>query len=310
MVLQLSLIYCYIFEPQDVPTSGYINEINNYKSDELDGGKFKCKQNNDIQVHKNELQTGELQTAANRHKLNNNKDGVLNHRSSALRDEGLGNLAEKCRFNVNGIHSHSGVNLHPNPGTNRNKEISTHTCSAQRADFSVQGLPQPSTCNNHEIPETEDLTKVSSEKGSALYEESQSAPGNDTHFLPGPTDAGKQRAAGKESPSNNHAHTGQSTERTTSSSQQDLPLGESKSWDSTDKACRTGPSNVCFKDNVSDGIPSPRTKADAVVREARFDCHNDINGQLEEEVDAEVAEALAALEAATAGEDFEEEEDY
>ncbi|XP_033016676.1 uncharacterized protein C4orf19 homolog [Lacerta agilis] len=305
------MIQSYIFEPQDVPTSGYINEINNYKSDEQDGGKFKCKQNNDIQVHKNELQTGELQTAANRHKLNNNKDAILNHRSSAPREEGLGNLAEKCRLNANGIHSHSGVNLHPNPSTNRNREISTHACSAQRADYSVQGgLPQPSTCNIHEILETEDLAKVSSEKGSALYGGSQSTPGNDTH-LPGPTDppnggyAGKQRAAGNESPSNNH------TERkhTTLSSQQDMPLGESKSWDSTDRACRTGPPNVCFKDNASDGVPSPRSKADA-VREARSDCHNDINGELEEEVDAEVAEALAALEAATAGEDFEEEEDY
>ncbi|XP_053260048.1 uncharacterized protein C4orf19 homolog [Podarcis raffonei] len=308
------MIQSYIFEPQDVPTSGYINEINNFKSDEQDGGKFKCKQNNDIQVHKNELQTGELQTAANRHKLNNNKEAVLNHRGGALRDEGLGNLAEKCHFNVNGIHSHSGANLHPNPSTNRNREISTHTCSAQRAGFSVQGLPQPSTRNNHEILETEVLAKASSEKRSALYEESQRAPGNDTH-LPGPTDppnggyAGKQRAAGNESPSNNHIHTGQNTEHTMLSSQQNLPLGESKSWDSTDKACRTGQPKVCFKDNVTDSIPSPRTKSDA-VREARFDCHNDINGELEEEVDAEVAEALAALEAATAGEDFEEEEDY
>ncbi|XP_061440588.1 uncharacterized protein C4orf19 homolog [Rhineura floridana] len=320
------MIQSYIFDPQEVQTSGYVNEINNYKPDEQDGGKFKCKLNNDIQVHKNELQKAELQPPAIRHKLNNTKDAVQNHKSTAVHEEGLGNLVEKCNVSVNGIHSHSGVNLNPN--TNQSREIATDTYSGQRSNSSAKGVSQPNTCNNHRILETEDHPKLSSETtGSVLYGESQSAgentsttqsaileaQGNGTH-LPEPTDhqnashAGKQRAVGRESLLNNHTHADENTECTTTSNHWDLPLCESKSHNSTDQACRTGPSNVCFKDKVSDDTPYSRTKRGA-VQEDRYDCHNEINGELEEE-DAEVAEALAALEAATAGEDFEEEEDY
>ncbi|XP_062991780.1 uncharacterized protein C4orf19 homolog [Elgaria multicarinata webbii] len=319
------MIQSYIFDPQEVQTPGYINEINNYKSDEQDRGKLKCKHSNDIQVHKNELQNADLQPTANRHKLNNTKDVVQNHRSTALHEEGLGNFVEKCNFSINGIHSYSGVNLNPNPNTDKNKEISTHICSGQPLDSSAKRVSHLKTCDNHEIRTTENQPKLSPETtGSMLYQESQStsedvsptqsdiseAQDNGTH-LPGPNDPpntshdGKQRAAGSESLLNNHTRRGQSTQCKAMCK----PLCASESCNSGDEACRTGPLNVCFEDKTSKDNPSLQTETDA-VEEAKYVCHKEINGELEEEEDAEIAEALAALEAATAGEDSEEEEDY
>ncbi|XP_053107189.1 uncharacterized protein C4orf19 homolog [Hemicordylus capensis] len=321
------MIQSYIFDPQEVQTSGYVNEINNYKSDEQDGGKFKGKHNNEIQVHKNELQNTDSQLAANRHKLNNTKDAIGNHRSTALHKEGLGNCVEKYNFNINGLHSYSGINLSPNP--NQSKEVSTHVCSGQLPSSSAQGLPQPKECDNDKSLDAEYCPKLSSEATENVhYEESQrigvnisaaqsailEAQDNGVH-LPGLDDAQHashpvtERAVGSEPLPNNHTHTDQSTECTTVNKHGDLPLCESRSCAAAGKACSRDTLNVNLKDKNADANPAPRPKTEA-VQEIRYVCHEEINGELDEEEDADVAEALAALEAATAGEDSDEEEEY
>lgn len=62
---------------------------------------------------------------------------------------------------------------------------------------------------------------------------------------------------------------------------------------------------------LSEDIPNSiaATAVPTIAQAPTHNSHKDINGQIEEE-DAEVAAALAALEAATAGEDLEEDDEY
>lgn len=59
--------------------------------------------------------------------------------------------------------------------------------------------------------------------------------------------------------------------------------------------------------DVLDGITA--TAVSTALQAPPHPSHKDINGEIEEE-DAEVAAALAALEAATAGEDLEDDDEY
>ncbi|XP_066488531.1 uncharacterized protein C4orf19 homolog [Tiliqua scincoides] len=310
------MIQSYIFDPQEVQTSGYVNEINNYKSDEQDGGKFNCKRNNDIQVHKNELHNADVQPPINRHKLNNTKDAIWNHKSTVLHEEGLRNCVEKSTFNINGIRSCSVPN--PSPSMSQSNDVSTHVCSDQLSNSSAKGPSQPKECDDDDTI-TEDHPRLLSETTeSDQYKDSPSArqcnssaqsviceaQSSDTHLLVSGdsqtvSQAGTQRDVASEHP-NSHTHTHQSTECTILSKHGDLSVCKSRSCDSS---FNSGPLSVC----CTDDIPPPRPKAE-VTQDVKYVCHEEFNGELEE--DADVAEALAALEAATAGEDFEEEEEY
>lgn len=307
------MIQSYIFDPQEVQPSGYGSEINSNKPDEQDGGKFRCKQNNDIQPHKAQVQNSEIQQAGNRQRLNNTKDAVHNHRSTSFQEEELGNSIEKC----NGIHSC------PNPNTNQSRESSTNVSSGQLSDASAKRISQPQTSDNHGIPNTEVYPNLSSVTTESFHSGETQSTGENISFHqgaildmqgngihpPGPSysknisHAGKLRAAGSKTTSN-HSYTDQNVESTAGTKQsRDLLWGESKSSDSGDGACRTG-----FKNRTSHDAPYPQANTD-VQQEAKYDGHEEMNGDIEEE-DAEVAEALAALEAATAGEDFDEDEKY
>lgn len=297
----------YIFDPQDVQTAGYINEINNFKSDSQDGGKFKGKHNVDLQVHKNELQNTESQPSVNRSKVNNTRDAIRNQRNTALQVEGFNNCREKSNLNINGVHSYS--NLKSNHNTNQNKEVSTHACLPQLPSCPAKGPSQPkeSSDTNLEADHTKGplaATESSHNRQSLTTGENGTvAPSDmleaqsDGMCSPDP-DFSKNAVAGSESPSNNHTHSTQSREHTILNKHGDQALCKVERCDSRDQACRTGALNGFLKDKGVSDIPS----------EASSVCYEEVNGEFEEE-DADVAEALAALEAATAGEDFEEEED-
>ncbi|KAL8207516.1 UNVERIFIED_CONTAM: hypothetical protein K2H54_057282 [Gekko kuhli] len=314
------MIQSYIFDPQEVQTSGYINEINNYKSDTQDGGKSKGKHNVEIQVHKNELQTAESQPSANSNKLNNAKDALRNHRNTALQEEGLGNCREKSNVNVNGVHSYS--NFKSNHNTNQNKEAGTHVCPVQPPNCSAKGLSQPKECSDtHPEADHPKLLSVATEgsqyrqllsageNGSVAQRATLGAQSKD-HCPPDPDvskNANQQTVAGSESPSNNHTHSAQSTGLTILNKHGGQALGKAKRCDSGDQACRAGTSSGRLEDQIVPDIPSPRPTPEASPEAGRV-CCGEVDGEFEGE-DADIAEALAALEAATAGEDFEEEEE-
>ncbi|XP_015273808.1 PREDICTED: uncharacterized protein C4orf19 homolog [Gekko japonicus] len=310
------MIQSYIFDPQEVQTSGYINEINNYKSDTQDGGKFKGRHNVEIRVHKNELQSAESQPSVNRNKLNNAKDAVRNHRNTALQEEGLSNSREKSNVNVNGVHSYS--NLKSNHNTNQNKEVGTHVCPVQPPNSSAKGLLQPKECSDTR-PEADLPTLPSVATESSQYRQLLTA-GENGSVTPGATleaqskdtcppdpviskNANQQAVSGSESLSNNHTHSAQSIELTVLNEHG----GKAKKCDPGDQACRAGTSSGCLEDQTVRDIPTPRPKPGASPETGQV-CRGEFNGEFEGE-DADIAEALAALEAATAGEDFEEEEE-
>ncbi|XP_003226300.1 uncharacterized protein C4orf19 homolog [Anolis carolinensis] len=309
------MIQSYIFDPQEVQTSEYISEINNYKFGEQDRSKFKIRHNNNIQVQKNELQNSEVQPAANRNKLNNTKDATQNHREAALLGEGLGNSTAKC----NGIHSSPVLNK------NQSKEVnSTQRCSSELSDSSDKRVSQSQTCDNHETQKTEGSPELSLGTAHSVHHVESQCRGKNTASTQGviqndrgigthqtgpndPGDVGKLIAVRSKSPLSHHAHAEQSTECMSASRPSKDLTWESKSCNLGEDACRTGLLNPCFEDQISSDPPSPCTKAD-VASENKYDGHEEAKGEPEDD-DADVAEALAALEAATAGEDSEEEEE-
>uniref|UniRef100_A0ACB8E717 Uncharacterized protein n=1 Tax=Sphaerodactylus townsendi TaxID=933632 RepID=A0ACB8E717_9SAUR len=302
---------CYIFEPQEVPMSGYINEINNCKSDSPDGGKFKRNHNVEIQVHKNGLQNAESQPSVNRNKLNNNKDAIRNNRNAAIREEGLSNCLEKSNVNINGVPSHS--NLKSNHNTNQNKHVS----SVQPPNCSAKRLSQPKECNNTNLEgdhpklplaateSCQDRQLPTTVENGCLAQsamlEAQSVCSPEPDFS---KNASQQTVVGHDSLSSSHTHSTQSTAPIILNKHGDPAL-----YDSGDQACRTGTLNGCLEDKMFGDNPWLRPKSEAFLEAKEVGC-GAVNGEFEEE-DADVAEALAALEAATAGEDFDEvEEEY
>ncbi|XP_013928500.1 PREDICTED: uncharacterized protein C4orf19 homolog, partial [Thamnophis sirtalis] len=311
----------YIFHPEDVQTAAYINEIN-YKPEEEERGKFHGKQNSDILGHQNEAQIAEAPVAANQCRSHYSKNDLWGSRIPALPEKGLGNAVVKC--NVNGIHS--STNLSAPPPRTQPKEINLHSSSAQRPDPPGQKVLQPKTGDQLEFFDHENHPKQTLEISNALCKEEgfQAIDGtvfsivcalpeirgkdfrlDNPSFLPEDNPAEKSRAVTKENLSNHLVQINQSTENMTAG--HNLPCGESDESDEGDGVWRrTSLFGLSFDDQIATQILSARNKGEPAWK-ARWDGLVKVNGELEE--DAEVAEALAALEAATAGETFEEEEE-
>lgn len=297
-------------------TAAYINEINNYKSDEEERGRFHCKQNSDILGRRNEVQIAETPVAANQSRFHHSKDALWSSRIPALPEKGLGNTVVKC--NVNGIHSSK--NLSAPPHQTQPKEINLHSFSAQQPQPPGKRVFQPKTGDKLESFNPENYPKQTLETSNTLGKEEGSRTTaepifsiqcalpeirdkdlrlDNPSFLPGDNRAERSRAVGKKNLSNHLVQINQSTENMTVAHHRNPPCGES---DEGDGVWRTSPFGLSFEDQIATEILSGRKKG-----EPAWDGLTKVNGELEE--DAEVAEALAALEAATAGEVFEEEEE-
>nr|XP_048704570.1 uncharacterized protein C4orf19 homolog isoform X2 [Caretta caretta] len=339
MISQLPLPICYIFDPEDVQSSRYPNEVNSYKPD---GNKFKGDQNNETPVHKNELQNDELKRTENKNRFNNTKEAFWNHKGTALHEEGLGNCIEKFDNAHSGVNSCSGTHPFPNHNTNRIKETVRHGNSSQSAssslanrtrDLCTNGLSLPNESGKDCDPETGNHKKPDSEEPEHSRDEnSQSAGENssltesailetqndaiqlpDLDYLPRDSQTRNYNAPEKDSFSDNYTHSDQNAASIVINKGEDpglsLPLRMKENYDSVEKALKTESVNICVKEDMPDGLTSEGLITEA--QEEKHINHKEINAKIEEEEeDAEVAEALAALEAATAGEDYEEDEEY
>ncbi|EMP35879.1 Putative protein C4orf19 [Chelonia mydas] len=335
--------FSYIFDPEDVQSSRYPNEVNSYKPDKQDGNKFKGDQNNETPVHKNELQNDELKRTENKNRFNNTKEAFWNHKGTALHEEGLGNCIEKSDNAHSGVNSCSGTHPFPNHNTNRIKETIRHGNSSQSAssslanrtrDLCTNGLSLPNESGKDCDPETGNHKKPDSEEPERSRDEnSQSAGENssltesailetqndaiqlpDLDYLPRDSQTRNYNAPEKDSFSDNYTHSDQNAASIVINKGEDpglsLPLHMKENYDSVEKGLKTEFVNVCVKEDMPDGLASEGLITEA--QEEKHINHKEINGKIEEEEeeDAEVAEALAALEAATAGEDYEEDEEY
>lgn len=302
----------YILHPQEVQTAAYINEIDNEER-----GKFHCKQNSDILGRRNELPIVVTQLGANQCRSNHSKDALWSYRiPTTLPEKGLGNSLEKC--SVNGIHSSKDVSPVPHNKTQL-REINLHSSSGPPPDPPGQRVFPPKIGDQLEISDPEHGPKQTVETSHALCKEgprtepifpTRSAlseiPGQDVQ-MDGPSllletnHVGESKAVGKEQLSNHLAQINQSTESLAIIHDWHPPCDES---DEGDGVWSRSPFSISFEDDLSAEVLSGGKKAESAWK-ARCDTFTEVNGELEE--DAEVAEALAALEAATAGEVSEEE---
>lgn len=331
------MIQSYIFDPEEVQSPRHTNEINSYKPDKQDSNISKGNQNSGTLVHKNELQNEVLKRTENKNRINNTKEAFWNHGRTALHEEGIGNCVEKSDNAHNGVNSCSSTYPIPNPNINQVKETSTHENNSQSAsslanrtgDLYTNGLSQPSESGKERDPETGSHKKPDSEEAESSLDEYSPSTGennsltesaildtqNDAIQLPD-TDHHQTinyNALEKDSFSDNYTHSDQNAESIVINKGEDpgpsLPLHMKENYDSLDKVLKTECINVHVKEDMPDGIAS---KGLIKEEEVKHTNHKDINGKIEEEEeeDADVAEALAALEAATAGEDYEEDDEY
>lgn len=321
------MIQSYIFDQEEVQSSGCIHEVNSYKHNEQDSNKSKFKENSENEEHKNELQKDEVNKIENKNPVNSTTDTLWNHRGSNSQEDGLVKCAAKLDVAVNGGNScaeHSMLN----PNTNPAKETSEKGTSSQPEAFSAskRDFYTKSNRSGHEIDlETGSHSKAASSVPNSIPD-SQSA--EDSIFLKGnsilETENSAIRLPDIDYPLNGN-QTGNYVEKDSFSvncAHSDQNTGASATQDQG--LCATPPLSVKessiepFKtdsaglsESLTGGITAvAATKAPQAVTQAPTHTnHEDVKGGIEEE-DAEVAAALAALEAATAGEDLEDDDEY
>ncbi|KFW04552.1 Uncharacterized protein C4orf19, partial [Eurypyga helias] len=301
------MIQSYIFDPEEVQSPRCVCEANSYKHNEQDSSKSKFKDNSEIQGHKNELQKDKPNRTENETQGNSTKETLWNHGGNDLQEDGLVKCVAKLDFAVNGGNSCSGVHPMLNPHTNPVTEASEQGPSSQSAEppsaskrdcYTKLHRQRKAACN--EPNSIQDGTADDSIflKGSAILETQ-----NNVIQLPDidyPQNGNQTRNyVEKDSFSVNRPQSDQNTGPSATEDQDlcitpPLPMKESSiELFKTDSA------------NLREDIPSGITVTKPAQAPAQPNCE-DINGEIEE--DAEVAAALAALEAATAGEDLEDDD--
>ncbi|KAM6132552.1 PDCD10 and GCKIII kinases-associated protein 1 [Pterocles gutturalis] len=321
------MIQSYIFDSEEVQSPGCIHEVNSYRHKEQGSNKLKFKENSEIQEHRSEPQKDELNRTEKKNQVNSTKETLWNHEGNDFQDDGLVNSVAKLDGAVNGGNSCAGVHPMLNPNTNPVKEPSEQETSSQSAESSSDSNRDFYTKANRSGQELD--LEASSQRKAACNElnsiqDGKSFSAEDSIFLEGsakletqkndiqlpdidyPQNVNQTRNyVEKDSFSVNCTHSDQNTGPSPIQDQDlcvtpPLPMKESSiepfKTDST---------------NLSEGIPGGIT-AVAITKVAQAHTHpnhKDVNGEIEEE-DVEVAAALAALEAATAGEDLEDDDEY
>ncbi|XP_041258848.1 uncharacterized protein C4orf19 homolog [Onychostruthus taczanowskii] len=314
------IIQSYIFDPEEVQSSGCTHEVNSYKHNEQGSNKSKFKENSENEEPKNELQKDEVNKTENKNPVNSTTETLWNHRGNDSQEDGLVKCAAKLDVAVNGGNSCAQHSI-PNPNTSPVKGTSEKGTSSQskaspasnrdfytKSNRSGQELDletgsQSKAASNvpHSIPDSQSAGDSIFLKGNSILERE-----NNTIRLPDIDYPQNGNQTGnyleKDSFSVNCTH---SDKNTGASAIQDQDLRVIPPWpvkESSIEPFKTG--SASLSESLTAGIT-----AVAVTQASTHTNHKDVNGEIEEE-DAEVAAALAALEAATAGEDVEDDDEY
>lgn len=263
-----------------------------------------------------------------KNRVNSTGETLWNHRGDAFQDDSLVKCVAKLDVAVNGSNSHAGVHPILSPSTNSAKEASEQSTSSQPAEPSSVNTgdfhSKPNECGQEldlgagshrkaDCSQTNSIRGVkpwSIEdnnflKGSAVLETQN----NDAIKLPDIDycQYGNQirNYVEKDSISVNYTHPDQMSKRLAMQGQDLHVTPPLQTKESSIEPFNTDSAGL--SEDIPNGIAAMAvpTAAQALTHHS----HRDINGQTEEE-DAEVAAALAALEAATAGEDLEEDDEY
>ena len=317
----------YIFDPEEVQSPGCTHEVNSYKNNEQGSNKFKFEANSEIQEHKNEVQKDEPNRTENKNPVNSTKETLCNHGGNDFQADGPVKCVAKLNVAVNGGNSCAGAHPMLNPSTNPVKEASEQGTSSQSADPSSAsnrdfytkssksgqepdleaGSQRKAACN--ELNSIPDRNYQSAEdsiffKGTAMLETENNA--IELPDIDYPQNGNQTRNyVEKDSFSVNCAHSDQNSGPSPVQDQHLCVTLPSPMKESSTEPFQTD--SASLSEGITGGITA--TAVTKVAQACTHPKHEDMNGQIEEE-DAEVAAALAALEAATAGEDLEDDEEY
>ncbi|RMC14191.1 hypothetical protein DUI87_09282 [Hirundo rustica rustica] len=317
------MIQSYIFDPEEVQSSGCNHEVNSYKCNEQGSNKSKFKENSENEEPKNEFQKDEVNKTENKNPVNSTRETLWNHRGNDSQEHSLVGYAAKLDVAVNGGNSCAQHSMLI-PNTSPVKETSEKGTSSQSEASSASNREfyTKSNRSGQELDlETGSQSKAISNVPNSIPD-SQSA--EDSIFLKGnsipQTENSAIRLPNIDYPQNgnqtgnyvekysfsvNFAHSDQNTSASAIQERDFCVIPPSPAKESSIEPFKTD--SASLTESLTGGITAVAvTKVTQVPTQTN---HKDVNRGTEEE-DAEVAAALAALEAATAGEDLEDDGEY
>ncbi|XP_037685486.1 uncharacterized protein C4orf19 homolog [Choloepus didactylus] len=295
------MIQSYIFDPVQVPSPGYVNEVSTCKLEEDDAVKLKGKQSSDVLVHKNALQNEGLERAESRSRTaspqvpcwpqgdggaprTEETEGAVDGIAPAAASQPTGN--PRPHRDDRGPLASSANDVHPTQpfpdGEGARKldyalPASKETSVIQDGDFRV-----PSEDKSHAAEVQDHIIQIPAPDYPQLWGSVVDSVAHEER------DCLFQNHAGDEPLESIHPRAGEHDWR---------------SWDSLNEAVTTEVLSVYFKEmGPAHAAPVGDTKNEQ--EDSRGSLGGRDGGAVDE--DAAVAEALAALEAATAGEDVDE----
>lgn len=309
------MIHSYLFDPVQVPSPGYVNEVNSCKFDEEDTVKLKGKQSGEVQVHRNDLQGEGLRRTVSRSRTAGPQEPCWPPQGPHPQGGGGGgHCAEKTGSALNGIGPTAVLQPPGEPGPRQGGTGSW----ASRANHVYPSPPFLEGGDSREtdwVLQSSEETRVSGRGDSRVPSKAECpAVGVQEHVLqiPAPDypqcwDSAGGNACHQEKDYLFKSHPEEEPPEETCSDGpgqgSHMPSSVKRSWDSLNKAAAAKVLSVYFKEeDPTQAVPMAHPTNGW---EDAPGCAGDGTVGTEDE-DAAVAEALAALEAATAGEDLDE----
>lgn len=309
------MIHSYLFDPAPVPSPGYVNEVNSCKFDEEDTVKLKGKQSGEVQVHSNDLQGEGLRRTVSRGRTAGPQEPCWPPQGPHSQgDRGQGHCAEKPGGAVNGIGPTAVLQPPGDPGPQ-------HGGTGSWAGPASRVHPTPPFLEGGDTRETDWALQSSEEtrvigRGDSRVPSKADCPavGVQDHVLqiPAPDYPQCWGLAGgtMDHEERDHLFRSHSEEEPLEEMRSDVvgrglnvPFSVKRSWESLNEAVAAEALSVYFKEeDPAQAVPVAHPTNGW---EEAPGCAADGTEGTEDE-DAAVAEALAALEAATAGEDLDE----
>ncbi|CAH7451389.1 uncharacterized protein C4orf19 homolog [Phodopus roborovskii] len=299
------MIHSYLFDPVQVPSPGFVNEVNNCKLEEDDTVRLKGTHNSKAEVHRNTLHGGSLTKTENR-------DGTtgLPHQGPLPQEDSEERHCAEKHGTINGISPTATLHLVRSP---RPHQVDSGSWASSPWVGTID-----STHPAQPFLEEEDCRKQScmvptlEEPQMVRHGDCRAPAADHALHIPAPdypqlwsTTVDNADPAEKDYLFENHPEVEPMPGTPPSMSEQglSLPFSLKRSWDSLNEAVTMEVLNVYFKE---EDPTHPSSVVDSRnEQEVPYTYNGDGDGVVVDE-DAEVAEALAALEAATAGEDADE----
>ncbi|XP_004384743.1 uncharacterized protein C4orf19 homolog [Trichechus manatus latirostris] len=305
------MIQSYFFDPVQASSPGYVNEVSSCKLDEDDTVRLKDKQSSKVLVHKNDLQDEYLKRTESQSRTASFQELCRPHREPLpQRDPGGNHCMEKTGGAVNGVGPAAALQPTANPRPQHDDRDSLASTANNDVHPALPFLEGEGTRKqDYALPVSEETQVIQSGSSRAPSKAESHALDVQDHVLqiPAPDypqlwDSAVDNVDHEEKDCLFQNHTEDEPPKQIFLHNLNMPcmLG---SWDSFNEGMATEVLSVYFKEEDP-------ALAEPVVdtRNGQEDVHasnGDRNGEMVDE-DAAVAEALAALEAATAGEDIDE----